>query len=536
MNDEHDHLDSELQRLIRGCPEPERLSDERRRAIWQVMAARLEPTSVGNRRAQTAVSPAVSTPATRPSMADEAIRRIQQAEIAPGIAGGRHRLMHSRALRWAVPVAAAAGVLLAVGLWPDGSIRNGEPQSGRVYAFSEVPALVRSARTFHIHGVQRWIMAGKVVELPIDTWHSASGAYRSIGTHVRENGVDLPDIVCDGQYQMTIDHVNKSASFKRVTPLQTRIVFLAEMQNMLFGNLARREGLARTGMETIDGRTCEVWQREETFPRDNVVTARFNKYWFDPSTGVLVRAEVWAKDKYSGQFRQCFLLDKMERSIELPAGIFDTTPPADYKPANTKETAPLDSFSHIAYMGPTLESVVHAGFVLPDGSVVMPWSVRELGKDEPQDGLFAGLVAGGELPKLPIEIYGLEPQGQTKLTYLGRHLAWTRKDGRYFEWALYVPDKNLPDPISFLTLLTRPNPAGRELEGNDSPSYPPCAIEVTADDFDELVLGAMAELSDNGLRPEQISLQSVLQLADAIRRSLPGAAADEAAPARSGPN
>ena len=22
MNDEHDHLDSELQRLIRGCPEP----------------------------------------------------------------------------------------------------------------------------------------------------------------------------------------------------------------------------------------------------------------------------------------------------------------------------------------------------------------------------------------------------------------------------------------------------------------------------------------------------------------------------------
>lgn len=500
MNDGQDHLDPELQRLIRGCPEPEGLSGERRRAVWQVMAAQLERNST-------------------PKTADK-----------------KYRLMHSRTLRWAIPVAVAAGVLLVVGLWPGGQNRNDTPQPGRVYAFSEVPALVRSAQTFHIHGVQRWIVAGAVVDLPIDTWHSGSGAYRSVGTHVRGNGVDLADIVCDGQYQMKIDHVSKSASFKRVTPLQTRIVFLAEMQNMLFGNLARREGLARTGMETIDGRTCEVWQRDEAFPPDNVVTARSNKYWFDPSTGVLVRAEVWAKDRYSGQFRQCFLLDKMERNIELPAGIFDTTPPADYKPANTKETAPLDSFSHATYTGKTLETVVHAGFVLPDGSVVMPWSVRELDKDEPQDGLFADLVAGGELPKLPVEVYGLKPQGETKLTYLGRHLAWTKKDGRYFEWALYVPNKDLPDPISFFTLLARPNPADRELEGNDSPDYPPCAIAVTTDDFDELVLGAMAELSDNGLRPEQISLQSVLQLADSIRRALPGGTAGETAPARASPN
>jgi len=84
---------------------------------------------------------------------------------------------------------------------------------------------------------------------------------------------------------MEIDHVNKSASFKRVTPLQHGSFFLAEMQNMLFGNLARREGLARTGMETIDGRTCEVWQREETSLPVARITARFNKYWFDPRPG-----------------------------------------------------------------------------------------------------------------------------------------------------------------------------------------------------------------------------------------------------------
>src|SRR5512134_2314728 len=94
MNDGHDHLDSELQRLIRGCPEPERLSDERRQAIWKVMAARLEQ----NNRS--------------------------------------YRFIHSRALKWAVPVAAAAAILLAVGVWPTGDSRNGKPQPGLVYAFS----------------------------------------------------------------------------------------------------------------------------------------------------------------------------------------------------------------------------------------------------------------------------------------------------------------------------------------------------------------------------------------------------------------
>ena len=535
MNEGHDHLDSELRRLIRGCPEPERLSDERRQAIWQVMAATLERSSAGGREARITVGSGESSPATDPSTTDQFMRAIRLAEIAAGNAGRRHRLMQSRVLRWAIPVAAAAGVLLVVGLWPGGQNRNGTPQPGRVYAFSEVPALVRSAQTFHIHGVRRWIMSGKTVELPIDSWHSASGAYHILGVNVHGNGVDLPDVVCDGQYEMKIDHVNKSASFKQVTPLQTRLVFLAEMQNMLFGNLARREGLVRTGKETIDGRSCEVWQREETSPPVAGLAARFNKYWFDPSTGVLVRAETWAKHS-SGELRQVFLLDKMERNIEPPAGIFDTTPPADYALVNTKETAPSDSFSHITYTGPTLETIVHAGFVLPDGSVILPWSVRELSKDEPQDDLFANLIAGGELPKLPVEIHGLKPQGQTTLTYLGRHLAWSKKDGRHFEWALYVPDKELPDPISFFTLLARPNPADRELQGNDSPGYPPCAIEVTAGDFDELVLGSMAQLSDNGVRPEKISLQSVLQLADSIRQTLPGAAAGESAPARTGPN
>src|SRR5512132_694818 len=94
MNDGHDHLDSELQRLIRGCPEPERLSDERRQAIWQAMAARLEESrraGIPGREGQTTATPAESSPATHPSTADEVMRPIQQVEIAPGIESRRYR-------------------------------------------------------------------------------------------------------------------------------------------------------------------------------------------------------------------------------------------------------------------------------------------------------------------------------------------------------------------------------------------------------------------------------------------------------------
>jgi len=158
------------------------------------------------------------------------------------------------------------------------------------------------------------------------------------------------------KYQMEIDHVNKSASFKRVTPLQTRIVFLAEMQNMLFGNLARREGLARL-----------AWRRSTAGPAKSGSARRLAPGGRNHGSlqQVLVRpldrgsgeSRSVGEAYDSGQLHQCFLVDKVERDIELPAGIFDTTPPTDYTLANTKETAPLDSFSHTTYTGPTLETV-----------------------------------------------------------------------------------------------------------------------------------------------------------------------------------
>ncbi len=512
MNDGHDHLDSELQRLIRNCPEPERLSDERRQAIWQVMAARLEEDAVTRRRGDAAKQDEGLDVSASPSprVPSSAEPRTQQVKIAPRTESRRYRLLHSRALRWAIPVAAAAAVVLVVGLWP------GKPQPGRVYAFSEFPALVRSAQTFHIHGMQTMGTGdGKYVELPIELWHSASGAYRSWRITTDNGRVDFSDVVCDGTDQIIVNHAGKSVSFERVTPFQTRILFLASMQNLLFGNrFLRLDDFARTGTEVIDGRVCEIWESERGDTRD------YRKCWFDPSTGVLARAETWEKDSGTGQLRRTFLLDKVERNIDPPPGIFDTTPPADYKLANTKETAPLAKLAYAQHSAPPLERTVYIGFVLPDGSIVLPWSVREVGKDEPQDSLFEGLVAGGEFPKLPIEIYALTSQiGPQQVTCPGRHLTWTTKDGQCIEWGLYVPDEHLPK-LTWRGLLTRQNPPDRALKKEEMSATMHSTIEVTASDFDELVLGAMAELSDGGAAPAGITYEGVTQLARQIRASL----------------
>jgi hypothetical protein len=116
------------------------------------------------------------------------------------------------------------------------------------------------------------------------------------------------------------------------------------------------------------------------------------------------------------------------------------------------------------------------------------------------------------------------------LVYTGRHLAWTKRDGVCYEWALYVPNGPAPNRRDFLTysgeLCESANagkPSRRVSIGNQD-----VVIETQAD-FDGWILDGMAELSDTGLRPEGITYESVLQLAASIRPTLPKEVATEAA-------
>ena len=79
------------------------------------------------------------------ALREKSARAFEEAAAQPH--GLRRYLRMARSARWVVPIAAAAGVALVIGLWPNSG--NG----GRAYAMSDVSDLLRRARTVHLKGV-----------------------------------------------------------------------------------------------------------------------------------------------------------------------------------------------------------------------------------------------------------------------------------------------------------------------------------------------------------------------------------------------
>jgi hypothetical protein len=137
----------------------------------------------------------------------------------------------------------------------------------------------------------------------------------------------------------------------------------------------------------------------------------------------------------------------------------------------------------------------------------------------PPEEYFQGLVFGGPLPKLPIEFNALKPGGvPSEIAYRGHHLAYTRIGDRFTEWSIYVPDGTPPESVREFGYDAKYvfNLGHTPRLRIGLPVAYGMLIE-TAEDFDAWVLGAMAELSDDGKAPEGITFERVLDLADDIR-------------------
>jgi hypothetical protein len=135
------------------------------------------------------------------------------------------------------------------------------------------------------------------------------------------------------------------------------------------------------------------------------------------------------------------------------------------------------------------------------------------------------------LPALPIELQALVPENpDCDLIYTGRHLAWTQKDGRCYEWGLYVPQRELPSRQDrcarwwgFRFAINSDNPPAVDPAALGHPAGGSSVYDVNSPaEFDELVLGAMADLSDGGVVPEYVTFDYVMELSEAIRSSLGG--------------
>lgn len=114
--------------------------------------------------------------------------------------------------------------------------------------------------------------------------------------------------------------------------------------------------------------------------------------------------------------------------------------------------------------------------------------------------------------------------GSCEPLYTGYHLAFTRKQGRFVEWSRYVPDGTPPADVQatgYETLYRRNHEIARRFtfDHHDMAMKPEFTIE-TPEEFDEWVLGAMAELADDGTAPKNLTYQKVIDLAQQVRTSV----------------
>ena len=273
------------------------------------------------------------------------------------------------------------------------------------------------------------------------------------------------------------------------------------------------------GEEKIDGQIYNIW---EAFIKANPDFKIKMRSWLSPTTGEFARAILWMQQKDEDWLKQ-LEIDYIERDIEIPQGIFLTEVPSGYTLENTKDTATKRGLTKVKGRIASVSLAANFLFTIADGTFIGCWSSEDKESEASQGGLFENLRVGGQLPRLPFEVYALKASRNDKdITYTGYHLAVTQKAGKFYEWAIYLPPEELkPAYTPFLSYLLeyRHNIENREVRGKLRLST---AAELTIDnveDFDMFVRGAMAELSDDEEAPEHVTYENVLRVVEQIRES-----------------
>ena len=399
------------------------------------------------------------------------------------------------------------------------------------YAVTDLPGLFERAKVIHIQGWQhfpghRMPDGEEIPPVEIDNWIDREGGrscYTGTGLSVDKNGVrvTVSEAISDGQYKLILNHTERYAVFFSISNYQRMLEAYRTsgvFSGQIFDDIEQLQNFEPVGWERMDGVEYQVWQRETA----HAITqhAVRLKFWLSPQTGELGRVQIWSRvDEDQWELSKDYFIDY---DVVVPEGVFTLEPPEGYTLKNTMETAiprELGSDGGVGYAN--FSATTRIGFLMSDGSVVVAWESLDKESEIPQDEFFTGLEFGGPLPRLPVEIYGLKPSGiSSELTYTGFHLTHTQKADKFIEWSLYVPDGTPPTSVRRLgfDVLYRfniePEPKWRiGLTVN-------CSLLIKGlEDFDKWVLGAMAELSDDGEAPEGITYERVLQLAEQVRES-----------------
>jgi hypothetical protein len=417
-------------------------------------------------------------------------------------------------------------------------------RSTPAYALTDLAAAFDQAHVIHIKG-KTYFPGHKMpdgTEMPpveTDNWIDLDNhRYRHTGTGLSDNGqgnivINIFENVCDGPYMMMANCTNKTVTFMRISDLDRELMTYRMSQaawGQLCGRIEELPDFVKVGQEQIDGAPHDIWQLDTAHATGGMPgqptaspkpTVRL-KLWLSADKGRLDRMQMWSR-RQGDTWQLQADYPTIEYNVEVPASIFALEPPSGYTAANVKETAPLMELTGggvgCGANGHSLQCSVVVSFTLADGSVIMGWRSEDRSAAGSQEPLFAFLVFGGPLPKLPIELFGLKPGGTSNgVTYTGYHLAWTRKANRFTEWTLYVPDAEPPASVKSLgyDMLYRfnlePQPKARL-----SMTQEYGVLIGSAADFDKWVRGIIAEFSDEATLPPEVTWPRVCDLAQKAR-------------------
>ncbi len=441
-------------------------------------------------------------------------------------------IMKSKITKLAVAAVMIAWTIIGLHWFGDGS---------PAYGITEALELWKNAETVHIKG-WKFLHTGDDTQLqkfPFEIWYDKrNGRFK----HWRPNswsGIYTSErprynlTVSDGQYIMdTSGFINMDTSgyinsddnsvpplviFTKLSPFQQRLrIRTMDPFPAYFGNLNQVKGFTKVGREQVKNKTVDIWEGVITSAGPFFIK---KKIWLSPETGEIVRIFTWRNaEKNSVRWVALSDADTIEYDVVPPANCFNTDPPAGHKQMNTKETVVEQELAD-GSANAKFHSCI--GFTLKDGSVIYGWHANR-NPEESQANLFTDLEPGGPLPNLPAKVVGLKPYpAEEGIILAGRHLTFTRKKGKFYEWGIYVPDEKAPKRNTFRTykVISKYNFGPRPFFDGQPGSLGQELIINSEQEFDIWVRGAMAELSDDGKAPESITYKNVLQLAEKIRNT-----------------
>lgn len=466
---------------------------------------------------------------------DEQILSVAQAALesaAPAQPNIWRAIIKSRMTKFAAAAVIIIGLLL-------GGKYLGSPIDGAgvVYGMVDLPEIVKQAKTIQITG-WRYLDDSAIVADNKSERITTNCYIDNRHERLRWNQYGS-DKTIDEQIMTQINHNAESVRFYKLSDFQ-RTVWLRKMHDWNFDRAFMSEEelseFVKVGHETIEGSEFDIWERITNwwYPSDREIKLRV---WLSPTTGRVKRILEWQRGEFTNG-KWCVVSEREIKINEsLKTGTFEPVFPDTYHMENTKENAPKYQYLLMAFYAGGKRSEIRYVFTLENGSVIMVWSTEIPLSDDNSVTLYETLEPEWSPPTKPVEImYGLTPRSKprydssdydvtfddTSVVYNGRHLAWTSKDGQLYEWAIYVPNKkvNIREVLHRCEIVIGMNPKNRTWKGVERYSLYNNTMVICDDEFDTFVLGAMAELSNNGKAPADITYGGVLQLAQQIRASL----------------